>query len=279
MNIINKGFLKLALLPSSFYRGIGVDTVKLKAIVTTKLIMDDRRPNSLQQSRKRKKEKQVSLATIGTMIMSALMGLLYLLVFSVGTDIVTQLTFYFTLFFFMLSLTLISDFTSVLIDVRDNYIILPKPVNDRTFVVARLLHIFIHLCKIVLPMSIAGLVYVAVHYRFYGAILFLILILFITALSIFFINALYILILKFTTPQRFQSIISYVQIFFARRFTYDEKGIEVFNFGKHKGRPVTDVFKAEPQYYDWMIRGEFPMNTKQKLTELYTRYMLKKRTS
>jgi DNA polymerase-3 subunit epsilon len=66
---------------------------------------------------------------------------------------------------------------------------------------------------------------------------------------------------------------------FARRFIYDEKGVEVFNFGKHKGRPVADVFKAEPQYYDWMRRGEFPMNTKQKLTELYTRFMLKKRTS
>jgi DNA polymerase-3 subunit epsilon len=63
---------------------------------------------------------------------------------------------------------------------------------------------------------------------------------------------------------------------FARRFAYDEKGVEVFNFGKHKGRPVADVLKAEPQYYDWMMKGEFPMNTKQKLTEMYTRIMLKK---
>jgi DNA polymerase-3 subunit epsilon len=63
---------------------------------------------------------------------------------------------------------------------------------------------------------------------------------------------------------------------FARRFTFDDKGIEVFNFGKHKGRPVADVLKAEPQYYDWMMKGEFPMNTKQKLTEMYTRIMLKK---
>jgi DNA polymerase-3 subunit epsilon len=63
---------------------------------------------------------------------------------------------------------------------------------------------------------------------------------------------------------------------FARRFTIDEKGVEVFNFGKHKGRPVADVLKAEPQYYDWMMKGEFPMNTKQKLTEMYTRIMLKK---
>lgn len=65
---------------------------------------------------------------------------------------------------------------------------------------------------------------------------------------------------------------------FARRFTYDEKGNEVFNFGKHKGRPIADVLQAEPQYYDWMMRGEFPMNTKQKLTEIYTRIKLTKRS-
>jgi DNA polymerase-3 subunit epsilon len=64
---------------------------------------------------------------------------------------------------------------------------------------------------------------------------------------------------------------------FARRFAYNDKGEEVFNFGKHKGRTVADVMKTEPQYYDWMMKGEFPMNTKQKLTEIYTRIMLRKK--
>jgi DNA polymerase-3 subunit epsilon len=63
---------------------------------------------------------------------------------------------------------------------------------------------------------------------------------------------------------------------FARRFVYNDKGVETFNFGKHKGRTVAEVMKAEPQYYDWMMKGEFPMNTKQKLTEIYTRNILKK---
>lgn len=62
---------------------------------------------------------------------------------------------------------------------------------------------------------------------------------------------------------------------FARRFVL-ENGTEVFNFGKYKGRPVADVLKAEPQYYDWMMKGDFPQHTKQKLTEIYTRTMLKK---
>lgn len=62
---------------------------------------------------------------------------------------------------------------------------------------------------------------------------------------------------------------------FARRMIMDN-GREVFNFGKHKGRIVTEVLKAEPQYYDWMMKGDFPLHTKQKLTEVFNRMMLKK---
>ena len=62
---------------------------------------------------------------------------------------------------------------------------------------------------------------------------------------------------------------------FARRMIKVD-GIEVFNFGKHKGKPVIEILKIEPQYYDWMMKGDFPMNTKQKLTEIFNRTFLKK---
>jgi DNA polymerase-3 subunit epsilon len=62
---------------------------------------------------------------------------------------------------------------------------------------------------------------------------------------------------------------------YARRFSFDDKGIEVFNFGKYKGRSVADVLKNEPQYYDWMMKGDFPLHTKQKLTEIMNRIYLK----
>jgi DNA polymerase-3 subunit epsilon len=61
---------------------------------------------------------------------------------------------------------------------------------------------------------------------------------------------------------------------FARRFII-ENGVEVFNFGKHKGKPVTQVLKEEPQYYDWMMKGDFALHTKQKLTEILNRSILK----
>lgn len=62
---------------------------------------------------------------------------------------------------------------------------------------------------------------------------------------------------------------------YARRFSFDDKGREIFNFGKYKGRPVADVLKTEPQYYDWMMKGDFPLHTKKKLTELFNRTLLK----
>lgn len=62
---------------------------------------------------------------------------------------------------------------------------------------------------------------------------------------------------------------------FARRFVF-ENDVEVFNFGKYKGRPVCEVLKMEPQYYDWMMKSDFPLHTKQKLTELFNRTYLKK---
>ncbi len=45
-------------------------------------------------------------------------------------------------------------------------------------------------------------------------------------------------------------------------------GIAIFNFGKHKGKPVKDVLQVEPQYYDWMMKGDFGLHTKQKLKEI-----------
>jgi DNA polymerase-3 subunit epsilon len=62
---------------------------------------------------------------------------------------------------------------------------------------------------------------------------------------------------------------------FARRFIKVDCR-EVFNFGKHKGKCVEEVLRAEPQYYDWMMKGDFPLHTKQKLTEIMNRTLLKK---
>ncbi|MGE0020576.1 MAG: exonuclease domain-containing protein [Draconibacterium sp.] len=62
---------------------------------------------------------------------------------------------------------------------------------------------------------------------------------------------------------------------FAGRIVYDEKGVEVFNFGKNKGVPVEKVLREQPGYFGWMMDGEFPLYTKKVLTKLRLRMMNK----
>ena len=63
---------------------------------------------------------------------------------------------------------------------------------------------------------------------------------------------------------------------FAGRIVYNDKGEEVFNFGKHKGKTVREVFRTEPSYYSWMMNGDFPLYTKKVITALRLRDMNQK---
>lgn len=55
---------------------------------------------------------------------------------------------------------------------------------------------------------------------------------------------------------------------FAGRIVYNDKDEAVINFGKHKGRPVTEVLSTDPGYYSWMLNSDFPLFTKKVMTEI-----------
>jgi DNA polymerase-3 subunit epsilon len=55
---------------------------------------------------------------------------------------------------------------------------------------------------------------------------------------------------------------------FAGRIVLNDDDVEVFNFGKHKGKPVTEILAKDPGYYGWMINGDFPLYTKKVLTNI-----------
>ncbi|MFY0605321.1 MAG: 3'-5' exonuclease [Cyclobacteriaceae bacterium] len=57
----------------------------------------------------------------------------------------------------------------------------------------------------------------------------------------------------------------------AGRIVFNDDGVEVFNFGKHRGKPVTEVLQKEHSFYDWMMKGDFPLDTKRKLTKIRLR--------
>ena len=57
---------------------------------------------------------------------------------------------------------------------------------------------------------------------------------------------------------------------------YNKQRQEIFNFGKHKGETLEDIFRTEPAYYDWMMKADFPLSTKACITEVWNRQIDKK---
>ncbi len=57
----------------------------------------------------------------------------------------------------------------------------------------------------------------------------------------------------------------------AGRFVLNPENVEVFNFGKYRGQSIVKILQKEPQYYDWIMNGKFPRDTKRKLTEIKLR--------
>lgn len=63
----------------------------------------------------------------------------------------------------------------------------------------------------------------------------------------------------------------------AARIVLNDNDVPVFNFGKHKGRPVEEVLRREPSFYSWVMQGEFPKNTKDVLTRLKYQFQNKRK--
>ena len=58
---------------------------------------------------------------------------------------------------------------------------------------------------------------------------------------------------------------------FAGFIAFNKEGQEVFSFGKHKGKLVTDVLETEPGYFGWLLNADFPLYTKKVLTAIKLR--------
>lgn len=63
---------------------------------------------------------------------------------------------------------------------------------------------------------------------------------------------------------------------YAGNLIYNDKLEICFNFGKHKGRSVEEVFKQEPSYYAWMQKSDFSLSTKRIVQNIYESISLKR---
>jgi ABC-2 type transport system permease protein len=186
---------------------LGVDYPQLIILLQTKLTLDFRNgPSSFQMSGRKKQ-------TFGTQLFFyAVYGLLMGAITYSINDILISLSIFFTVLMVMLAMTIISEFTTVIFDSRDNNILLPRPLNHRTLLLSRLIHIQFYMWYIALALAIAPGVVIAVKYKGLALLFFFLAVGLSTWLTLIFTTFVYLLISKTVEGERFKDIVTYVQV-------------------------------------------------------------------
>jgi ABC-2 type transport system permease protein len=189
---------------------LGVDYPQFEILMRIKLTMDFRSsPSGFQTSTRKKRTFTYQLFTY------SLLGLLFgAAAFSIG-DLVLSLTIFFSIVMVSLTMTLLSEFTSVLFDQRDNYILLPRPISHRTLLMLRLVHIQFYIGFIALALSLAAGVFMAVKYQGIATIIFFLAVGLSIWITLLFTTFIYLLISKAVNGERFKDFVSYTQIVIA----------------------------------------------------------------
>lgn len=190
------------------FRKMGIDYSIMRQILHIKLTMDERKvPTIFNQNKKDQKNSYFKSLWI-----YALYGLILIPFMGFGNNYHFQMSIAYGIVIFIVMTTLISDFSSVLLDVRDRSILATKPINAKTINAAKVLHIFIYLTYLTIALTAIPLL---VSLFTQGIVFFLLTVFALTFINIFIVvltTILYIVILRFFDGEKLKDIINYVQI-------------------------------------------------------------------
>jgi len=148
-------------------------------------------------------------------------------------------------FTFMMAMTLVTDFSTVLLDTTDNQIILPRPVSSKTLFMARLVHILIYLLRFTIALAAVPVAATCYKYGILTGAGMCFTALLSVLLAVFFTYLLYLLILRFSNEEKVKEVITYFQIVMTVMFTV---GIQVLP------RMMNQLnFSFQPHWYWYLL--------------------------
>lgn len=206
-----KDFLLLKLLDRfiAFFARLGVDYRQIRMILQVKLTLDGRSVPTILSNSKNIENRNVAVLS---MAMYAFMGLMISIFVWVPFPTFYKMNLIFGMIMFMILATMIADFSTVLLDMKDKNILLPRPIHARTLKVAKTIHIAYYLMRISLVLSGPSLIMCLIHYGTAFFFVMLLELILICGLVMFFTSLLYFAILSAFDGEKLKDIINYFQI-------------------------------------------------------------------
>lgn len=189
-----------------------IDYPTMKKILKIKLTLDSRRTSTVNMEKNVQKKNEDKNNFLRSLPIYVFMGLILIPFLFLSDNYLIGMSMLFTIFIFLMMTSLISDFSSVLLDIRDNNIILTKPVDSKTLNMAKIIHIFFYVSAITLSIIGPSLLVSLFKKGIYFFILYLFSAIFIDLFIIMITALIYLFILKFFNAEKLKDIITYVQI-------------------------------------------------------------------
>ena len=208
-NNMEKFILRFILLFRGIWKSLGINYEQFKVILETKMILENRKPISF---RKRNSGKSSSSSSIIQFVLYLIFGLIFMSIVMMIPDRYLAVSIMLLSFISMLSITLVSDFSPILLDTRDQYIIMPRPVNDKTLAISRITFIAIKLFNQVIALSLPVLIYVVFNWDIGSVFILCLQLILSTLIALIFVNGFYLISIKYLPIQKFKDVITYIQI-------------------------------------------------------------------
>jgi ABC-2 type transport system permease protein len=195
------------------FEKMGINYPVMREILALKLLMDGRRvPTVISGNTKRKSDKDEGNKFIKSLWIYILFGLILIPFIMLKSNYIFQMSLVFGIVMFLVTTSLISDFSSVLLDIRDRNIIGTKPVDRKTLSMAKTIHILIYMFFITAALTGPALI---TSFFIQGPIFFLLFLLMLILIDMFCIiltTLIYFLVLKYFDGEKLKDIINYIQI-------------------------------------------------------------------
>ncbi|PKM93432.1 MAG: hypothetical protein CVU84_15720 [Firmicutes bacterium HGW-Firmicutes-1] len=195
------------------FEQFGVDYEVMRKILQVKLIMDGRRvPTIIGNGKNKVNEAKDSNNFLKSLWLYALLGIILVPITIMGENFIYQMSIIFGILMFMVMTSMISDFSAVLLDVRDKNILFTKPVNRQTINMAKLIHIIIYMFFITISLVGTSLIAALIRHGIVFFLVYSIAVIFMDFFIVVLSALLYLIILKFFDGEKLKDIINYFQI-------------------------------------------------------------------
>ncbi|NFA91293.1 ABC transporter permease [Clostridium botulinum] len=191
------------------YEKLGVNYASMRTILKLKLLMDNRRVPTIYKDKENDNKKNTFKKSL---LLYGLMGVFLAVFIFIPSPMVVKMSINIGAIMFLIMTTMIADFSSVLLDIRDKNILNTKPLDPKTINAAKTTHILIYITSIAGAIAGPTLIGGLIKYKFKFFIIFFFQIILISFFTMFFTAILYYFILKIFDGEKLKDIINYFQI-------------------------------------------------------------------